>query len=116
MDNSAVQIGSVHTTRLGDVWVALSSRGLIAVEYGVTRAAFENIVRKQTRSEVEVAPGRVTEATRQIKEYVDGKRRTFDIKIDWSVLASDFQRSALRVVHSIPYGKTLTYAQVAEKI
>ena len=96
--------------------MALSSRGLIAVEFGVTRAAFEKTVRKQTRGKIELAPEHVKEAARQIKEYVDGKRRKFDIKIDWSVLASDFQRSALRVVHSIPYGQTLTYAQVAAKI
>lgn len=116
MNRSSALIGSVHTTRLGDIWVAVSSRGLMAVEYGVSRTAFERNVRKQTGSEVEYAPGRVTEATRQVKEYVDGKRRTFDIEIDWSILASDFQRSALQVVYSIPYGQTLTYAQVAAKI
>ena len=116
MDHSPILIGSVHTARLGEIWAAFSSRGLITVEFGVTRAAFEASVRKQTRGDVEYAPGRVAEATRQLKEYVDGRRRSFDIKIDWSILFSDFQRTALRAVFAIPYGQTRTYAQVAAQI
>ena len=115
-DHPPVLIGSIQTARLGEVWVALSARGLIAVEFGVTRAGFKTAVRKQTRGEVEDAPGRVAEATRQIKEYVDGKRRSFDIRIDWSILSSNFQRAALQAVFSIPYGQTRTYAQVAAQI
>jgi methylated-DNA-[protein]-cysteine S-methyltransferase len=116
MEHPPILIGSVDTDRLGKVWAALSARGLIAVEFGVTRLAFEATVRRQMRGVVEYAPGRVAEATRQIKEYIDGKRRSFDIKIDWSTLSSDFQRLALRAVFSIPYGQTRTYAQVAEQI
>ena len=115
-DHPPILIGSVHTTRLGDVWAALSARGLITVEFGVSRLAFESTVRKRTHSEVEYAPGRVASTTRQIKEYIDGKRRSFDLKIDWSVLSSDFQRAALGAVFSIPYGQTRTYAQVAAQI
>ena len=54
-----ILIGSVHTDRLGEVWAALSDRGLVAVEFGVNRAGFEATVRKQTHGEVEYAPGRV---------------------------------------------------------
>jgi methylated-DNA-[protein]-cysteine S-methyltransferase len=116
MEHPQIVIGGIHTTSLGEVWAALSSRGLVAVEFGVSRARFEDAVRRQTRGEVEYAPGRVSEVARQIKEYVDGERRSFDIKIDWSILTSDFQRAALRVVFSIPYGETRTYAQVAAQI
>src|ERR1700690_4466819 len=100
MEHPLILIGSVHTTRLGEVWAALSARGLIAVEFGVSRLAFEATVRRQTHGEVEYAQRRLTEVTRQIKEYIDGKRRSFDIKVDWSVLSSDFQRAALREVFS----------------
>lgn len=116
MDHPHILIGSIQTDRLGEVWAALSARGLVAVEFGVKRAGFEASVRKQTRGEVEFAPGRVAETTRQIKQYIDGKRRSFDIKIDWSIISSDFQRAALQAVFSIPYGETRTYAQVAAQI
>ena len=116
MDNSHIQIGSINTARLAQVWAAFSSRGLITVEFGVTRAVFEAALHTQTRCEVDYAPRRIAYALRQIKEYVEGQRRSFDIKIDWSILSSDFQRLALRAVLAIPYGQTRTYAQVAAQI
>ncbi len=109
-------IGSVTTSALGEVWVAVSERGLVTVEYGVTRKVFEASVRKQTRRDVEYAAAQTSRVTRQIKEYVDGQRRGFDLAIDWSVLSSDFQRAALKIVFSIPYGETRTYADVAAQI
>ena len=116
MESSPVLIGNIHTLRLGDVWVAFSGRGLVTVDFGVSRAEFEAAVQKQTGCQVEYAPARVKKAARQIREYLDGKRRAFDLKIDWSVLTSDFQRAALRAVFSIPYGQTRTYAQIAAHI
>ena len=121
MDKSPILIGSIRTTRLGEVWVALSGHGLVTVEFGISRKNFEAAVRKQTHRDVEYKV-RVNEskslavASHQIKEYLDGKRRAFDIKIDWSILTSDFQRAALQLVFSIPYGQTRTYAQVAAEI
>ncbi len=116
MNKPPIIIGSIESTPLGEVWAAVSEHGLVTVEYGVTRSHFEANVRKQTKRDIEYAPKRVDAITRQIKEYLDGKRRDFDLAIGWSVLASDFQRAALRVVFSIPYGQTLTYADVAAQI
>ena len=116
MDNSPILIGNVKTSRLGEVWLAASERGLVALEFGVSRQTFEATVRKQTKRETEYAPSRLSDATRQVKEYVEGKRRAFDLTIDWSVLSSDFQRAALQAVLSIPYGQTRTYAEVAAQI
>ncbi|MBI2757731.1 MAG: methylated-DNA--[protein]-cysteine S-methyltransferase [Chloroflexi bacterium] len=109
-------IGSIKSTPLGEVWVAVSEHGLVTVEYGVSRKVFEANVRKQTKRDIEYSPKQVETIVKQIKEYLDGKRRGFDLTIDWPVLASDFQRDVLRVVFSIPYGQTRTYADVAAQI
>jgi methylated-DNA-[protein]-cysteine S-methyltransferase len=116
MQKPPILIGNIQTTRLGEVWAALSERGLVSVEFGVSRRHFEAAVRKQTRRAVEYAPARASAATRQIKEYVDGRRRAFDLTIDWSVLSSDFARAALQAVFAIPYGETRTYADIAAQI
>ena len=116
MEKHSIFIGNIKATPLGEVWAAISERGLICVEYGVSRAEFESTVRRQTRCETRYEPARVDAITRQIKEYLEGKHQTFDLKIDWSVLASDFQRAALRKVFSIPYGETRTYADIAAQI
>jgi methylated-DNA-[protein]-cysteine S-methyltransferase len=54
--------------------------------------------------------------TQQIKEYVEGRRRVFDLRIDWSFVPSEFQRKALQAVLAIPYGQTRTYGQIAAQI
>ena len=103
-------------TPLGEVWAAISARGLVTVDFGVSRTSFEHAVRKQTKCEIEYVPKHLDDIVYQIKEYLTGKRREFDWAIDWSVLASDFQRNALRAVFSIPYGETRTYADIAAQI
>ncbi len=116
MNKPPIFIGSIQTAALGEVWAAVSEHGLVTVEYGVTRKVFEAHVKKQTKRDIEFAQKQVERVVRQIKEYVDGKRRAFDLPIDWSILSSDFQRDALRVVFAIPYGETRTYADVAAAI
>ncbi len=111
-----VVIGETKETPLGIVWAGLSPYGLAVVEFGVSREEFESTVRGQTGCPVEYAPKLVAEITHQIKEYLLGKRRKFDLLIDWTVLCSDFQRAALRAVFSIPYGETRTYADIAARI
>ena len=116
MNKQIILIGNIKATPLGEVWAAVSARGLVTVDFGVSQTNFERAVRKQTKCEIEYAPKQVDEIVHQIKEYLMGKRREFDLMIDWSVLSSDFQRDALRAVFSIPYGETRTYADIAAQI
>jgi methylated-DNA-[protein]-cysteine S-methyltransferase len=48
----------------------------------------------------------------QLGEYFDGSRREFDLPLDIAG-GSEFRRRVWQVVAGIPYGKTLTYAEVA---
>ena len=116
MNKPPIFIGSIKSTPLGEVWAAVSEHGLVTVEYGVTRKVFEANVRKQTKHDVEYAPKQIETIVKQIKEYLDGKRRSFDVVIDWSVLSSDFQRGALKKVFAIPSGESRTYAEIAAAI
>ncbi len=118
--NLVLCIGSVRTDRLGTVWAAASERGLTTIEFGVTRTAFEATVRHQLKCELTAGSSSGREiaqlAACQIEEYLRLARRSFDLPIDWSVLASDFQRTALKAVAAISYGETRTYGQVAAQI
>jgi len=49
----------------------------------------------------------------QIKEYLDGKRRIFDIPLDLALTISQYQRQVLAEVIKIPYGSTATYGKIA---
>lgn len=50
----------------------------------------------------------------QINEYFAGDRKVFDVKI--VSIGTEFQKAVWKVISEIPYGKSLSYKQVAEKI
>jgi methylated-DNA-[protein]-cysteine S-methyltransferase len=51
----------------------------------------------------------------QILEYLDGRRKFFDLPIDWA-LVTPFQKNVLEITQFIPYGEVLTYGQIAAKL
>ena len=51
---------------------------------------------------------------RQLSDYFDGKRKEFDIPLDYA--GSDFEKSIWRQLLKIPYGETRSYGQIAAKI
>ena len=55
-----------------------------------------------------------TEATRQLDEYFSGDRTEFELPLAPS--GTDFQMSVLDELAKIPYGETVSYADIAERI
>lgn len=58
------------------------------------------------------APGRLDAAARELGEYFAGRRRSFDLSLDWR-LAVGFRRIVLRHLPEIGYGSTASYASIA---
>lgn len=50
----------------------------------------------------------------QMKEYFAGHRRLFDVPLDRE--GTDFQKKVWKETAKIPYGKTVTYGDIAKKI
>lgn len=108
-------IGHTGPTPLGDLWVAASEHGLVAVEFPTTQAEFAAWLGKQHAAQIEFDPPKVEQALAQLREYALGERREFDLPIDWSALR-EFQRRALQATFEIPYGETRTYKEIAVEI
>ena len=53
------------------------------------------------------------ECARQITEYLDGERRRFELPL--APDGSEFQRRVWLEIARIPYGETLTYAELARR-
>lgn len=53
----------------------------------------------------------IERAKTQLTEYFDSKRQEFDLDIE--LRGTDFQKSVWNVLRTIPYGRTMSYAQVA---
>jgi methylated-DNA-[protein]-cysteine S-methyltransferase len=112
---STLYIGETGDTPLGKLWVAVSQDGLVAIEEPMPRAEFEAYLARRFKCTLTHAPRRIREAAVQLKEYLSGKRRTFTLPIDWTVLRP-FQRAALQATYAIPCGETRTYAEIARQI
>jgi O-6-methylguanine DNA methyltransferase len=113
--SSPLFIGQTGDTPLGRLWIAVSERGLVAIEDGMRADQFHAYLQKRFKRMVTDDPGRVREAARQLQDYLAGNRAEFDLPIDWSVL-TPFQQAALRATCAIPAGETRTYNQLADQI
>lgn len=60
-------------------------------------------------------PKIILETKRQLQEYFDGTRTTFDIPIDTNS-GTEFQRKVWAALRDIPYGETRTYGEIAAAI
>jgi methylated-DNA-[protein]-cysteine S-methyltransferase len=58
------------------------------------------------------APARLDDVRRELDEYFEGRRRDFDLPIDWA-LVSPFGRRVLQATAAIPFGRVRTYGEMA---
>ncbi len=56
----------------------------------------------------------IKEAARQLNEYLDGNRKTFDIPL--ALEGTPFQKAVWKALTDIPYGQTRSYREIAESI
>jgi methylated-DNA-[protein]-cysteine S-methyltransferase len=54
------------------------------------------------------------ETERQLREYFEGTRKVFDLKLDFN--GTEFQRKVWSALLTIPYGETRSYAEIARQI
>ena len=112
--NASIYIGELNGTCLGDLRLAASDLGLVAMEWAYSQVHFDSYLQKLKRP-IEPNPKKLAPYARELHEYLNGKRTTFTIPIDWSLLRP-FQREALQAVYRIPYGETCTYHDIALEI
>ena len=99
---------------LGPLVVAATPHGLVRVSYSEFRGedeVLEELARRVSPRVLE-APARLDGVRRELDEYFEGRRRGFDVPIDWSHLAG-FTREVLRATAEIGFGDVSTYAGVA---
>ena len=110
-----VSIARLRETPIGIVWAAVSVQGLVAVEIGGREAEFVSDLSARGWQIVRGFDSKAEATVGQIVEYLQGKRKRFDLHVDWSTM-TDFQVEALKKVYAIPYGETQTYGQIAAQM
>ena len=54
-------------------------------------------------------------AKRQLEDYFSGKSKTFELPVDLSA-GTEFQKSVWKQIAKIPFGKTVSYVDIAKSI
>ncbi len=99
---------------VGRLLLASTPQGLIRlayVDYEDEDAVLEHLATKVS-PRVLAAPRRLDEPRRELDEYFEGARRSFELPLDWR-LTRGFARRVLEATAQVPYGATATYKQVA---
>ena len=104
----------VHETPFGPMLVGATDRGLVRV--GLSAESQESVLddlAKRISPRILIAPKpQIKLARKQLDQYFKGKRREFDLELDWQ-LTRGFRRLVLDATDSIPFGETRSYRQVA---
>ena len=102
---------------LGPLLLASTPQGLACVSYSEFRSEEATLswIASRLSPRVIEAPARLDSVRRQLDDYFAGRRRSFELPIDWA-LVGDFGRRVLGQTARIPYGAVATYGDVAREI
>jgi len=100
----------------GRLVAAATPRGLVRIAYELENGGLDEVLdrlAKRLSPRIVEAPGRLDGVRRELDEYFAGRRRDFDLTLDWGLVGSGFARRVLQAAIAIPYGSTSTYREVA---
>lgn len=100
---------------LGKLLAMATRRGLVRLTYPVD--GFDTVLEDMAvriSPRIMEAPSRLDGARRELDEYFEGKRRHFDLPLDWQLIHG-FGVAVLRQTSRIPYGTVSTYRDVATR-
>jgi methylated-DNA-[protein]-cysteine S-methyltransferase len=100
---------------LGELFVATTPRGVVEIAFEPIDDLGPFLARLAERVSPRIlqAPGRLDEVRRQLDEYFAGRRREFDLPLDWSLTRQGFGKRVLESTARIPYGEVSSYREVA---
>lgn len=95
-----------------ETYVAASGKILKIVSdlYSVKEISFVSEAGRESSAQPDI----LKKAARQLEEYLAGERETFDLKLDPE--GTGFQKKVWNLLQTIPFGKTQTYAQMADQL
>ncbi|SSY70464.1 methylated-DNA--[protein]-cysteine S-methyltransferase [Alysiella crassa] len=104
-------------TPLGEMLAICSATGLCLLEF-VGQARLDSEIRQiaqAKRAAIFFQPhDLLKEVAEQVQSYFSGSLKQFSVPIDF--VGTDFQQRVWRILQTIPYGETISYAEQAAKL
>ena len=91
--------------------IAVSERGLSRLSFGPLAA--QGARGRGSESETDPANPLIRQVSDQLAEYFDGERKEFALPLDLG--GTPFQMRVWEALQTIPFGKTITYAELARR-
>ena len=100
---------------LGRLVAARTDHGLVRLAYEDFNGGLDVVLgdlADRVSPRIVEGPARLDDLRRQLDEYFEGRRRDFEIPIDWA-LSHGFTQRILQAIAAIPFGSTSNYRDVA---
>lgn len=119
-DTLATAYYSHAETAIGPLLIAGDQGRLMAIKFDVEQRDLAFAVERlyaelRGRFALERDDERMADVVRQVVEYVDGHRTSFDVALDLSFLTA-FQEAVLLECARIPRGSVASYAEIARRV
>jgi methylated-DNA-[protein]-cysteine S-methyltransferase len=101
-------------TPIGPLLVATTPRGLCRISFDPEPEREAERLARDFGLRVLRAPRAVDEPRRELTDYFEGRRRSFDLDVDLAPLGP-FHRVVLDELRRVPYGSTTTYGTLASR-
>jgi len=102
-------------TPFGPFLLAATPRGLVRLSFsGEDPEWVVDELARRVSPRILQAPEKLDAVRKQLDQYFAGKRRDFDVPLDWQ-LTHGFAQRVLRATARIPYGSVSTYKDMALK-
>ena len=105
-----MQYISHYHSPIGDILLAADDIGLIGLWFEGQKYFALHLDKEHQEKDLPV----FTETKRWLDIYFSGKEPDFTVPLHF--MGTDFQKEVWEILCSIPYGKTMTYGDIAEKI
>jgi methylated-DNA-[protein]-cysteine S-methyltransferase len=102
---------AVQDTPIGPLTLAATPEGLVRVGFGAEDRVLDDLASEVSPRVVHL-PARLDGLRRQLDEYFEGRRRSFDVTLDRR-LSHGYRRQVLEALSEVPYGETVSYKDLA---
>lgn len=97
------------TSEVGSIYLEASATGLRGCHLEKQKTTMV-----KTLSEAGAAEKFLVQAEKEIREYLNGQRKTFSVKLE--IIGTPFQKQVWSELQQIPFGKSVSYKELAENI
>ena len=114
-DKNIFSYGIIQDTLVGNVWIAISKIGLVAIDFDKEKSEFIKQTEELTGGNAVPQNEQVEHAASQLRNYLMGGTHEILLTVDLSIV-SGFQQDVLETVAKVARGQVVTYGDIAKMI